>query len=109
MTLSLNSYGSCETKITIDESFQSKCHFLEEAFMNALMTDLAVVTDTTPNEEYPNIRRHTIDSECGYMVFGWTNQDPSYQYIEESEFKVLKGAKFLAPYLWSPVSGGMGF
>jgi hypothetical protein len=83
----LNSYGPAETKITIDESFQSKCHFLEEAFLNSLSSALPYTQHSVPNEQYPGIKRYNIDTECGYMVFGWSNDDATYQYIEESDFK----------------------
>lgn len=43
------------------------------------------------------------------MVFGWINEDPTYQYVEESEFKLLSGAKILQPWKWSPMSGGMDY
>ena len=55
--------------------------------MNSLNSSLPYTKMSIPNEQYPAIQRFNIDTDCGYMVFGWKNDDPTYQYMEESDFK----------------------
>ena len=108
MILSVNAYGPGSSRFQIDETYESKAHFLEEAFIDNLDATLPNVQSTLPNEAHPNIRRYTLNTDCGYMVFGWVNQEAVFSYQEECEFKKFEGAKTIQPFKWSPAQGHFG-